>query len=423
MQKVRRRFAIGTGLSLSFLLLLLPLLFSRVSSVVPVRAQGQYTTPTIVPSPVGNGGNATWTVKDLSFQTEYPKGFRFNLDVTSTGGKIVSARVTWQHTPFGGKTSLRGDISNGGETITAEWLNGTNRQSLPQWVSVEYWWELTDEAGNKFVTNHEFDEYVDATRRWQRLESPDVVVVWEESLPEEIGQTVLDAVQEQHDFYVKMWGAVLPYRPRVIIYNDGPSWREWLPGLSTGIQGIQGITDPTWGGTAQRFITKVGVRGTAYGVALHEIAHLYQFANGGINRIRDTWFVEGDATFFEIAQDYDYLAKVKTMAQRGSLPPLQNLANRFNSSDPRLPYDVGYAFFVWLNETFGEDTHLRLWTLLGSGRAPLDALQQVTGMNFTDMETEFRTWLGASNPQLPTPLPTVIPLFPSTPTPFVPTKP
>lgn len=424
MRKNQFRRRIAAWLGLGAVIFSFTFVLSLSATHLPAGAQGGYPSPTFVPSPIGNGGKATWTIRSSTFTSQYPKGFRFDLDANSSGGKIVSARVSWQHTYFGGRTSAKGDIDSAGENATASWQNGTNRESVPQWVSVEYWWELTDAAGNKFVTDHQFDEYADNTRKWNRLESADVLVFWEDSVPQEIGQLVIDAVSERHDFYVKMWGKLLPYRPRVIIYNDGRSWEEWLPGLSSGIKGIQGITVPTWGGTAQRYITKVGLRSTAYGVVLHEIAHLYQFENGGVNRYRETWFLEGNATFFEIAQDYDYLARVQKLAQRGSLQGLEDMAIRIQTSnDPRLPYDVGYAFFVWLTETYGEDAHLKLWTLLGQGRSGLDSLQLVTGMNFTDMEVAFRTWLGAKNPRLPTPLPTVLPLFPPTPTPFVPSKP
>src|SRR5256885_1662074 len=84
-------------LTLSFVVLLLTIsTFSQ-----PASAQNSPTaTPlpmTPLPTPVGHGGKATWNIKSNTFKSNYPSGFAFTLDATSSAGNIVSASIYWRH--------------------------------------------------------------------------------------------------------------------------------------------------------------------------------------------------------------------------------------------------------------------------------------------------------------------------------------
>jgi hypothetical protein len=381
-----------------------------------VTAQGDLTpkTATPRPSPTNNGGSAKWTVKAMTFKSNYPKGFQFDLDVSSTGGKIVEAGVAWQHSP-----SLRrraqGKIDASGK-INATWTPGT-ADSVPQWVGVDYWWTLKDEAGNTFETPHQQDEYADNTRKWNHAESDDIIVYWQDGLPDEIGPLTLEAIEKNRPIYFQNWGKLLNYRPRAIIYSGPQPWAEWAPGAGTVAGGrtfVQGQTSASWGGTVQIYIPRSGPRGLAYGVVLHEVDHLYQSFNGGV--VGDCWFIEGDATYFEIFQDYDYLAHVQDLAASGNLPTLQGGGPSCRGADARDAYDIGYAFFRYLAETFGEDAHRKIWELIGKGKTNIQALESVTEMTFPELEKDFRSWLGMENPEPPTAVPTNEFTFPPTPT-------
>jgi hypothetical protein len=266
----------------------------------PVAAQGDITpkTATLQPSPTNNGGSAQWTINAMTFQSDYPKGFDFALDVTSSGGKIVEAGVIWAHAP-GRNRRAPGVIDPSGK-ISAHW-NAGGSAAVPPWVAVDYWWTLKDEAGNSF-------------------ETPQKTV-------------------------------------------------------------------------------------------LHEVGHIYQQNIAGLGV---DWFMEGDATFHEIQQQYDYLGRVQQMAASGNLPSLQGSGP--STSDHREGYDIGYAFFKWLATTYGPDAHRKLWTLISNGKSRADALQTVTGKDFVAMERDFRAWLGMANPEPPTPFPTDVWIFPPTPT-------
>src|SRR5215831_4493830 len=152
----------------------------------PVSAQGAVHAKTVtpLPSPTNNGGSAQWTVNSMTFQSSYPKGFSFALDAASSGGKIVEATVSWSHAP-GTIRHAGGTIDSSGK-ISATWVSNA-AAAVPQWAGVLYWWILRDEAGNIYQTDQKYNEYADNTRGWRRMESEDIIVFWEESLPERIG--------------------------------------------------------------------------------------------------------------------------------------------------------------------------------------------------------------------------------------------
>ncbi len=411
-----RTFWIGLSL-ITFMVLA-----ALVSLNFPATAQGEITpkTATPQPSPTGNGGNATWTVKSRAFKSNYPKGFEFDLDVTSTGGKIVEASVVWSHNPST-RARRAGVIDPAQGAIKAVWNRTT--ESIPQWVGVDYFWQLKDAVGNLYQTETKYEEYADNTRKWSRAESDDVIVFWQSEIPARIGQMTINAMKERRPFYARAWGELLPYKPRVLIYLGYEAPSEWDPAVGTiassggSTTRVAGKTSRDWGGTAQFYLPEWGdtLESVAYGTVLHEVGHLYQYESGGIGG--DTWFIEGDAEYFSLDGMDLVLARARRIAASGDMPTLQDGGPSARGAFARQAYDIGYAFWIWIEKTYGVEAHLRIWQMRQQGRTTNDALRTVTGMNFVAMETAFRNWLGAPNAAPPTPFPTLTPFFLPSPTP------
>lgn len=414
------RSRIFTSVLISALALML--IVSGVLGGIPSVALGSDApTPTQPATPEGNGGKATWTVSKMNFTSNYPTGFTFDIEAESTGGKITSATAFFRHSPETSRVRAIGKPNEAGNGATAV----VERIQVPQWVQVEYWWILTDEAGNSYETPRAFAEYEDNTRKWGRLESEDIVVFWEEGVPDEIGQMTVDAMKQMRDTFKRRWANPLGYVPRAIIYASYDTWEEWSPRVGTvassgGVSTrIAGRTDDTWAGTAQMYFWEYGPEETAYNTVTHEVGHLYQYANGGATG--DFWFFEGNATFFEVTGQDRMLRRVRQMAADGTLPSLQAGGPSARGAFARDAYDIGFAFWVWLEETYGPDAHRLVWVLVDQGRGWKNALETVTNLSFIDMETTFRTWLGAANPVAPSPVPSPTLFFFPSPT-YEPTR-
>lgn len=389
------------------------------STVTAQDVSPQTSTPR--PSPTGNGGSATWTINEMTFASEYPNGGTFTLDATSSAGKITSALLFFQHNP-----SARNRAIAKLDETTGKWIAHGISGDTPQWVAVDYWWQLTDDAGNTYQTETKNDVYSDTRREWNHAESEDIEVYWEKQLPAEMGDTIIQAMRDRREWYYQNWGQLLKYRPRAIVYDgeDDTVINEWSPG-STGVNPGFGdrVATITGGFTTQKFGAFVGIYRSsrqdpiefAYAIVLHEVGHLYQYQNGG-SWGSEFWIQEGDAEFnasYKSASNFA-LNRASQIAQSGKLPAMAELGGLD-------AYNVGYSFFYWFTGKFGEDSHLKFAQLIGRGVRPRDAFQQISGQAFPELEGTFRLWLGASSGDIPTkvPEPTML-MFPS-PT-FPPTK-
>ena len=372
-------------------------------------------------------GDAEWTVASMGFSSQYPTGFTFDLQASSSGGTVVSARVEWVHRAqdhVGVPLTVRradGVIDPATGTITATWT-ATGSTAVPPWVGVYYRWRLRDEAGNEYTTDRTEAEYTPANAdQWDRQESNEVLV-FSKNLPANMGDLVLEAMDAQRQKYLDGWGELLPYRPRVILFGDMDSWLEWQIGHqdTTGLGVITvGLTSDYWGGTVQVLYGQP--RDLAYGTVLHEVEHLYQ-REFLAKRVVFTpgWFTEGDATFYQ-QDDVDTVASnyVNRLVQSNRLPTLlQGSGPTITGADSLNGYYMGYLFFKYLDQQWGIAIHRQIMQLLAQDVQFTDAIEQATGRSVMDLERAWRMWLGAVS-DAPTLVPTwTPPAFFSSPTPM-----
>jgi len=224
---------------------------------------------------------------------------------------------------------------------------------------------------------------------------------------------VIDAMAEQRETYRAAWGDLLPYKPRAILFGDRDAWLEWRVGLSN--PRVIGQTSDDWGGTAQ-VLSGGDLVDMAYGTVPHEVAHLYQAAFTIM--APGSWFIEGNATFFELNQQYNYEASIRELAASGRLPALlTGTGPGVSGQNARRGYDIGYTFWKWLVDNYGLDGHRAVIELLDKGMQQNAALEAVTGLTAQEIESRWRVWLGASETP-PTLFPTPTLFFLASPTPF-----
>lgn len=428
MQRKMQRFLLPSMLGLMVVFMLL------VSIGFEAVAQSD-STPTPTPSgaddrpnrndpavfysePGAATGNAEWTLGERTFESNYPDGFTFTIEATSSAGDITAATVVWSHAPRN-TTRRTAEYDQATGIFTATWP-GVAEASIPPWVAVNYQWRFTDEAGNTYTSDWFLgEEYYVNDEDWTRYESEDIVVFVESGLPTETGQLTLDAMAAQRETYRQAWGALLSNKPRAILFSNRTSWTRWRRGESN--PNVIGQTSSDWGGTAQ-VISRGNVEDLSYGTVLHEVGHLYQseFAPSGF--AAGSWWIEGNATLFELYQQYDYEQRVRNVATSGQLPNLlDGTGPNPSGSGPdgigRFGYDVGYTFWKWVVMNYGLDAHRQIIEEVGRNRPRNEVLEEVLGMSVQEIETAWRVWLGAS-PVAPTlvPIPTM-PTFPTV-TPF-----
>jgi hypothetical protein len=384
------------------------------------------------PATVTGEVEAEWTLSDSQFTSNFPDGFSFSAKASSSAGELVSASVFYSHNPHHEDDfRARGEVDpeTGEVSVVVE---GNDAEGIPQWVEMNYRWRITDSAGTVFLSEwFTGAEYEDNTREWLRLESEDAIVFLQDGLPAETLQLAMDALEQNRPRYETVFGRTLSYKPRIIIYADRETFLEWrsLEAARSGTI-VVGQTSSAWGGIVQ-FMLNEDLEGLALSTIPHEVAHLYQddvydFAGPG-------WWIEGNAVWFEVGQDYDYEQRVRDLAAIDEIPPLfvdggPNVVGAGADGRGRLGYDIGYTFNIWLVENFGVEAQAQIADELSELEdIPFfeiedefyRILEEVTGMELADIEQEWRLWLGAS-PAAPTliPTPTLSLRFPPTNTPF-----
>ena len=399
----------------------LSLFMLALNTVHPAQAQaGTFPTLTPQPSPTANGGSAQWQIGDSSFTSNYPFGWSFSLKASSSVGKIKNATVVWKHSP----TSLKRasgtlDAATGTWSFTYDTRKDT---AFPAWVLIQYWFVLEDEQGNLFTTASVNTEYADNSKAWGRAESEDIIIFFEKPLPEKLGELTLEAMAKMREKYQTAWGSLLSYKPRAIIYADRQSYSEWDANSDPKSRNrTLGITVSAWGGTVQVYDARFPLEDVAEATVPHEVGHLYQSDKGATSTER--WWTEGQASFFELVPSYDYIEYAKINAQRYGLASIREGFNVSPSQYSRAEYDTGYAFFVYLTETYGLETHFRILQAMQRGSSIIDAVSAATGQSIDAIDQGFRQYMGLTG-AVPTEIPTEgfkLPKLPPTPT-YVPTK-
>jgi hypothetical protein len=377
-------------------------------------------------------GEAEWTLTGSTFISNYPEGFRFEAVATSTGGPIVSASIFYSHTPtFPEDVRRRGEVDPQTGRVTVS-IEGIDADDIPPWVAINYRWRLLDEAGTIYWSVwFTGNEYADETHEWTRQESEDLIIFIQEGFPDEAVELAFAAMEEARPLYMEAFGRLLSYKPRMMLFADEETFEEWRD-PSYELRGIDFIGQASgyWGSFIQ-LIYGENIEDFAYGTVIHEIGHLYQY---DLYESRaPSWFTEGNSTYLEIYQQYDYETRVRDAVQFYPLEGLftQDGPDTFDmgpDEQGRWAYDVGYTFNKWLVETYGWEAHRELITLLAApenlpGYEITDhfqaSLEAVLDLPILEIEARWREWLGASS-AAPTPLPspTLEMRFPPTVTPF-----
>lgn len=364
------------------------------------------------------GGEADWSVTDVVFTSNYPDGFTFTGKASSSAGELSSVSIFFSHNPLWKEdTRMRGEVdaTTGEMTVVVE---GLDADDIPPWVPVNFQWRISDTAGTVYWSEWYLgNEYTDNTSRWERFESDDVLIFIQEGFPQEAVDLSFAAMAEERPLYEAAFGRLLSYKPRMILFANEESFRAWRGfEYASGTISV-GVTNQAWGAFAQ-YMYSDDMYDLAYSTVVHEIAHLYQYDL--YERRAPGWWIEGNATYFEQYQSYDYEARVRNLVKMNALPRLFDgtggpmTTGAGADSRGRLGYDVGYTFNKWLIDTYGMEAHLAIITKLGEPEnLPVyqwddffdETLEAVLGKPVLELEGEWRAWLGASA-SVPTLIPT-----------------
>jgi hypothetical protein len=389
--------------------------------VMHLQAQGDEYVYTIVGGKEEPQTYEDQTVDGFSFinftyRSLYPDGLEFRVTITPPE-EVTYDQVILFYTFSTGK---RGRIAAQQGDNPNEWVAVPYQgRGLPPWHEVNAFWGVRGPNDLSLESNPVHAVYYDASREWFRTENEDVLVYWY-GMPEELGRYVLEAMGGNREKYHQGFGEPLPYRPMAVIFPPGPDWTEYRGDSSIDDTdfGFTGTIISEAGSTIQRVRTLVpaAIRKDciwnpvnpdveyqmqmAASTVVHEVAHLYQQEVGVSG---PTWWVEGQATFFETFEEYPVHERLSTLAglMNDPFPTFQGegpgggALSAAEDGCTHLIYDMGSSFMKWLADTHGGlVTYRTIVQEMASGALLSEALETATGLTLLDLENEWRTFLG-----------------------------
>ncbi len=369
-------------------------------------------SPTVTPTPnaTATASAALFTVGRAELVSRYPAGVEYVFEGSSAAGDIERVQVIWwTNTGTPERSPLRWDAEQGVWTFF-------DRLYSPPWYQIHYRFRAVDSQDNIYETPEQVSEYADNTRKWLRRENDDIIVLMfgaRDSLVDDLFWSAAASILRLEDAF----GFSLDYKPYVVVMPDQASFQEWQEHPDPY---LAGLTLQELGYTIQTL--QWGETDLVHTTIPHELTHIFQ---GFVRKARDlpTWLIEGNATYFEPTQQYDYERRVRDAA--AWLPTLQRDMTA-NETGPdgrnRWTYDVGYTFIKYWIDNYGWESHRAFWEAQKTMNFRA-ALEAATGVTFEELENGWRTWLGAGGPA-PTliPLPTMPPLPTSPPMPTLPSS-
>lgn len=347
--------------------------------------------------------------------SRYPRGMEFRVRVTSEDAPIRDVVLFVRFVHGSGTRAVAEYEAEADEWVARIWETG-NMQ--PAWTPLTFSWRARDAEGNSADTEPYPADYADTGREWFRMESEHVILYWfgfGEDDPDAIAQQMADAMAATHPRRVEGFGRPLSYKPVAVVYPDRATLAETV-GSGVTSDRFAGITSSEWGMSIQVLRDADYAPGnenciwarppeewtmerrinTIYSVTTHEVAHLYQYDVLG-GSLGPQWWAEGQADWFSLAPGL-YDSRLRHLGTLQDMPSLTgDVGWNFIEADGcyRLAYDMGASFINYLLAHYGGlETHRQIAQAMRGGRSVYDAIEEVTGKPFLEVENEWRTYLG-----------------------------
>jgi hypothetical protein len=356
-----------------------------------------------------------FTFTETTARSVYPGGMIFTVGVESAAGEIVNAQWVLKRERFiqGAPPAERDEVS--GQWVARPWQDG----GQPVGLEGEFFWRVTDAAGNVAETDPQYVVYWDPEHVWFRMESDIAILYWTgfgQENPDAVARGMAEYLAGIYPRWVAGFGRGLSYKPLAMVY---PTQESFAARMLTGIldPALAGVTSPGDGLTVQR-LTEAPPLGAVYqciwinaeelrpleprllemyATIAHEFTHLYQGDVLGTTR-GPLWWSEGEAEWFSGGMPGYAEARMSHLSLLQDIPSLQGelrYQQREDDGCNRLAYDAGASFINWLLTTYGGiDTHLKIVELLYNNVSLFDAIAQVTGKPFLEIENEWRAYHG-----------------------------
>jgi hypothetical protein len=270
---------------------------------------------------------------------------------------------------------------------------------MPPGTELEYWWSVTDTAGNELRTDRTLITLPDNRYDWNTLTDDRVTLYWYEG-DDAFGQALFERATSALDTLQEDIGIGLERPIKVFIYG---SHKDLLAAISSNAQEWTGGQAFTEHGVV---VIGIAPRQLDWGLnaMTHEMTHLviHQATDNPYGDL-PRWLDEGIAVYNENRDelDEDFRPIFDRAVANDSLMTLRTLSSPF-PADPlkaNLAYGQSGAVVKYIVDEFGSDAMGDLLDVFAEGALYDEALVEVLGVDTDGLDNQFRSSVGL--PPLP----------------------
>ncbi|MCG3208231.1 MAG: hypothetical protein FOGNACKC_01833 [Anaerolineae bacterium] len=316
----------------------------------------------------------------------------FNLEAKSSA-EIVE--VTLYYRIVGQLATSRNEATfTPGQSISAEFsIDQTKPENyMPPGTEVEYWWKVTDAAGNELKTDREKLTFLDNRYDWQLLQNERLTLYWYDG-DQAFGQALFERANEALDTLGTDMGIAIKNPIKIFIYA---SHRDLLGAINS--------NSPEWtGGQAfsEHGVVVIGIESNPGSLAwglnamTHEMTHLvvHQATDNPLSAL-PRWLDEGIAVYNENQNELvaDFKPQFERAVAKNQLMTLRTLSSPF-PSDPveaNLAYGQSGEVVRFIVNHYGPEAMAKLLDIFAEGALYDEALQQALGVDTDGLDNAFR---------------------------------
>jgi len=317
----------------------------------------------------------------------------FNLEASSDTDiteVILAARIS-------GESGRQRDESEfePGQSVSVEvtWDEMAEDTYRPPGVTVKYWWEIQDAAGNQVKTEPVTFVYMDDRHPWQVLDNEAVALYWYKG-DDSLGSALFERAVQALDQISAELGVQVENQVKVFVYGTyddlrvalGEGSHEWVGGTS--------FTDYA--------VIALGVApdNLDYGLRVvpHELTHavLAQMMEPPFGKLPH-WMEEGLAMHYEGSMTDDESVALQEAVENNSLLSIRSLASNFPQDYDQaiLSYAESNSVIEFIFEVYGNKVMAQLLEVFAVGAHQDDGFREVLGFDVDGLEDEWRAYIGA----------------------------
>jgi hypothetical protein len=281
-----------------------------------------------------------------------------------------------------------------GKQITLSQAVDMRTRYLPPGLDIQYYWSLTDAAGNHVDTAPQTFLYQDGRFPW-RTATGGQVTVYYYSGNDDFGQDALNTALRTIDKLGKRFGVAGDRPVHIVIYGNNRDFATSLPPNSA--EWIGGQAHPDLGLIVTGIQPGSGAAAEIRRVLPHEVSHLLLYqATENPYGTPPHWLDEGLAVYDQETADTSLTPLLNNAIKNGALVPTRALNSNFplDPNQARLSYAESLSLVQYLVAKYGD---AKLGELLLSFKAELsydEALKQTFGLDTDELDRDWKASLG-----------------------------